>query len=111
MHLCRAASLECGWGALAQQRAEPTKSIYRFAKISVLPSYETIPVVNPTNLDLPNLNISYSDTDTIDTKIVTKIISARRGTLRYFCKLSTMLSCCVHGPPPLLVIFILTYGQ
>ena len=56
MRLCRAASLECGRGALAQPHAEPTKSIYRFGKIPLLPSSENIPVVITTKLHLPNLD-------------------------------------------------------
>ena len=51
-----AASLECGRGALAQPHAELTKSIYRFGKIPLLPSYENIPVVNTTKLHLPNID-------------------------------------------------------
>ena len=56
MRLCRAASLECGRGALAQSHAEPTKSIFRFDKMPLLPSYENIAVVMTTKIHLPNLD-------------------------------------------------------
>ena len=56
MRLCRAALLECGRGALAQPHAEPTKSIYRFGKIPLLPSYENISIVITTKIHLPNLD-------------------------------------------------------
>ena len=56
MCLCRAASLERGRGALAQPHTEPTKYIYRFYEIPLLPSYENILVVITTKLHLLNLD-------------------------------------------------------
>ena len=49
----RAASLQCAKDALAQPHAEPTKSICRFRKISLLPTYENIPAVINIKLHLP----------------------------------------------------------